>query len=153
MLNVGVIVFDFMLCDQNQQFVILCGYWGVKNVLLVFFLLVFMGICQGELDQLCDYLFEFENDDSVVLVILVGLLFIYKIWVMQSGFMFLLLLDFWLYGVVSQVYGVFNEQVGIVNWGIFVVDWLGIIWFVEMKQLGEVCDQWLWIDVLVVFMV
>ncbi|RFD25555.1 peroxiredoxin [Mycobacterium uberis] len=150
MLSVGATAPDFTLRDQNQQFVTLSGYRGVKNVLLVFFPLAFTGICQGELGQLRDYLPEFENDDSVALTISVGPPPTHKIWATQSGFLFPVLSDFWPHGAVSQHYGVFNDTAGYANRGTFVVDRSGIIRFAEMKQPGEARDQRLWTQALAV---
>lgn len=72
-LEVGAQAPDFTLKDQNNQEVSLADFRGKKNVLLVFYPLAFTGTCQGELCKVRDELPKFENDDTAILAISVGL--------------------------------------------------------------------------------
>ena len=148
MLTVGTPAPDFTLKDQNGQPVMLSGYRGRRNVLLVFFPLAFTGICQGELDHVRDHLPDYDNDDVATLAISVGPPPTHKIWATESGFLFPVLSDFWPHGAVAESYGVFNPETGFPNRGTFVVDKSGIIRFAEMKEPGEARDQSLWLDAL-----
>ena len=148
MREVGTDAPDFTLKDQDGRAVTLSRFFGVKNVLLVFFPLAFTSLCQGELEEILDHLPDYQNDDTVTLTISVGPPPTHKVWAKQSGFTFPLLSDFWPHGAVAQSYGVFNDAAGFANRGTFVVDRSGVIRFAEMKQPGEPRDQGVWTDAL-----
>ncbi len=141
-LEVGDRAPDFTLKDQNNQEWTLSEFQGDRNVLVVFYVLAFSGICTGELGQLRDDLAEFA--DVQVLAMSVDSVFTLKAWSDQQGYDFPLLSDFWPHGKVAQDYGVFNDKTGFANRGTFLVDIGGVIRFVEMNQPGEARDQTVW---------
>ncbi len=135
---------DFTLRDQNNQEVRLSQFRGRRNVLLVFYPLVFTRVCEGELCEVRDNLGDFQNDDVQVLAVSVDSVFSHKIWAEREGFDFPLLADFWPHGAVAREYGVFNEVAGTADRGTFLIDREGVVRFAETAPRGRARDQGVW---------
>ena len=140
-IQVGAEAPDFVLKDQNGQVVQLSSFWGVKNVLLVFYPLAFTGTCQGELCSVRDNLIDFVNDNIQVLTVSVDSSPAHRVWADQQGYQFPLLADFWPHGAVARSYDVFNEERGYANRGTFLIDKTGVVRFAEMTGPGQARDQ------------
>jgi peroxiredoxin len=145
---VGTQAPDFVLKDQNNQYVRLSSYRGGRNVLLVFYPLAFTGTCEGELSSVRDALSDFLNDSTQVLTVSVDSPYSHKVWATQQGYEFPLLSDFWPHGAVAQAYGVFNPERGFANRGTFIIDRAGIIRYAEENPPGQARDQDRWRTVL-----
>ncbi len=143
-LKIGDRAPDFTLKDHNNQEWTLSQFQDDRAVLVVFYVLAYSGICEGELGQLRDDLDLAEFGDVQVLAVSVDSVYTLKAWSDQQGYGFPLLADFWPHGRVAQDYGVFNDKSGFANRGTFLVDIDGVIRFAEMNQPGEARDQTVW---------
>lgn len=146
--EVGQSAPDFILKDQNHEEVTLSSFRGAKNVVLLFYPLAFSGNCQGELCAIRDELPSFVNDDTVTLAVSVDSAFAHKAWVLQQGYDFPLLSDFWPHGAVAQAYGVFNAEKGVAMRATFIIDKTGVVRWSVVHPGGEVRDSAEYVKVL-----
>lgn len=143
-IEVGAQAPDFVLRDQNNQWVGLADFRGRRSVLLVFYPLTFTGVCRGELRQVQDNLDNYQNGTVQVLAVSVDSPYAHKVWAQQQGFGFPLLADFWPHGATAEAYGVFNQEAGVANRGTFLIDRAGTVRFAEMNMPGTARDQAGW---------
>ncbi len=136
-LDVGDLVPDFTLRDQNGADVTLSELTAEKNVVVVFYPWAFSGICTGELDEIRDHLERFVSDDLQVVCISCDAVFSVRAWADIQGYFFPLLSDAWPHGEVARSFGVLNETTGAAQRGTFLVDRGGRIAWTLVNGPGE----------------
>ena len=136
-LEVGQEAPNFTLKDQFGQEVTLSDFRGKKNVVLVFFPMVFTGICTSEMCEIRDRSADFVNDDVQVLGISCDASPSQKMFAEQEGLEYPLLSDFWPHGEVSKAYGAFFAERGFAMRGTFVIDKQGILQWSVVNGPGD----------------
>ncbi len=138
-LSIGDAAPDFTLKNQHGEDVSLSSFRG-KNVVLVFFLFAFSGICTGELCEIRDNLGDFTGIDAEVLAVSCDHFFSNRAFADRDGYDFSILSDFWPHGDVSRAYGTFNEGAGAPNRGTFVIDGEGVVRWQIVQGIGDARD-------------
>lgn len=139
---------DFELRDQTGQPVRLSDYEGKKAVLLVFFVLPFTQVCEGEMRGLRDRAGVFRGDEVETLAVSVAPVPALRAWADQQGLEFPLLSDFWPHGEVARTYGVFDEELGIAERATFILDRHAMVVHTDRGPLSQPRDQDAWEQVL-----
>jgi peroxiredoxin len=103
---------DFTLPATVGDKITLSDYRGKKNVLLMFYVLDFSGVCSTENKQCAEMLPTRGADDVQVLGISVDSLWAHKAFAAQNGITYPLLADFHPKGAVAEKYGVFLPEKG-----------------------------------------
>ena len=128
---------NFSLKNQFGEDVSLSDFHGKKNVVLVFFPMVFTGICTGEMCDIRDRTSDFVNDDVQVIGISCDASPSQKMFAEQEGLDYPLLSDFWPHGAVSQAYGTFFAERGFAMRGTFIIDKQGILRWSVVNGPGD----------------
>jgi peroxiredoxin len=136
-LEIGQEAPDFTLKDQFGQEVSLSDFRGKKNVVLVFFPMVFTGICTSEMCEIRDRSVDFVNDDVQILGVSCDASPSQKTFAEQEGLEYPLLSDFWPHGEVSQAYGAFFPERGFSLRGTFVIDKQGVLRWSVVNGPGD----------------
>ena len=136
-LEIGQEAPDFTLQNQFGEDVKLSDFRGKKNVVLVFFPMVFTGICTGELCEIQDNREAFVSDDVQVLGISCDASPSQKMFAEKEGLDYPLLSDFWPHGEVSRLYGAWFEPRGFSMRATFVIDKSGIIRWSVINGPGD----------------
>jgi len=128
---------NFSLKNQFGEDVSLSDFHGKKNVVLVFFPMVFTGVCTGEMCDIRDRTSDFVNDDVQVIGISCDASPSQKMFAEQEGLDYPLLSDFWPHGAVSQAYGTFFTERGFAMRGTFIIDKQGILRWSVVNGPGD----------------
>lgn len=136
-LEIGQEAPDFTLQNQFGEDVKLSDFRGKKNVVLVFFPMVFTGICTGELCEIQDNRTAFVSDDVQVLGISCDASPSQKMFAEKEGLDYPLLSDFWPHGEVSKLYGAWFEPRGFSMRATFVIDKSGILRWSVINGPGD----------------
>ena len=139
-LKVGDKAPDFKLKSHLMEDISLSDFKGKKNVVLLFFPLVYSGGCDKELCTTRDSMKDYEELNAQVLAVSVDSSFAQKLWNERHNFNFPLLSDFnkevcQLYGAFFDVFlpGKFDYK-GVAKRASFVIDKNGIIQFIEILE-------------------
>lgn len=128
---------NFTLKNQFGEEVSLSDFRGQKNVVLVFFPMVFTGICTGELCEIRDNKSSFESDDVQVIGISCDATPSQKVFAEKEGIEYPLLSDFWPHGEISKLYGAWFEDRGFSLRGTFIIDKAGILRWSVVNSPGD----------------
>lgn len=128
---------DFTLKNQFGEEVTLSEFRGKKNVVLVFFPMVFTGICTGELCEIRDRSVDFVNDDVQIIGISCDASPSQKFFAEHEGIEYPLLSDFWPHGQVSEQYGAFFPDRGFSLRGTFIIDKEGVVRWAVVNGPGD----------------
>jgi peroxiredoxin len=120
-LAVGDTAPDFTLPATVGDKITLSDYRGKKNVLLMFYVLDFSGVCSTENKQCSEMLPTRGADDVQVLGISVDSLWAHKAFAAQNGITYPLLADFHPKGAVAEKYGVFLPEKGFSSRTAFII--------------------------------
>jgi peroxiredoxin len=128
---------DFTLQNQFGENVKLSDFRGKKNVVLVFFPMVFTDICTGELCEIQDKRDAFVSDDVQVIGISCDASPSQKVFAETEKLDYPLLSDFWPHGEVSRTYGTWFEPRGFSMRGTFIIDKAGILRWSVVNGPGD----------------
>ncbi len=135
-ISVGDKAPDFTLKNTNGEDVTLSGYFGKKNVVLLFFPLAFTGTCTEELCTTRDNLKIYNSLNAEVLGISVDSFFSLKQFKEAQNLNFQLLSDF--NKTASESYGVlykdFFGMLGVSKRSAFVIDQDGVVQYAEVLE-------------------
>ncbi|WP_018126416.1 peroxiredoxin [Balneola vulgaris] len=135
-ISVGDKAPDFTLKNTNGEDVTLSGYFGKKNVVLLFFPLAFTGTCTEELCTTRDNLKIYNSLNAEVLGISVDSFFSLKQFKEAQNLNFQLLSDF--NKIASESYGVlykdFFGMFGVSKRSAFVIDQDGVVQYAEVLE-------------------
>ncbi|BFO21123.1 peroxiredoxin [Streptomyces sp. KM77-8] len=131
---------DFELKDNHGRTVALSDFRGHKNVVLLFYLFAFTGVCTGELCEVRDQLPRFADRDTQVLAVSNDSIHTLRVFAEQEGLEYPLLSDFWPHGDVSRAYGVLDEDKGCAVRGTFIIDKEGVVRWTVVNGLPDARD-------------
>ncbi len=127
---VGAPAPQFVLRDQSQKEVKLTDYLGKKNVVMVFYPLVWSPVCTNEHACLVNDMKQFEQLDAQVLGLSVDSVWSHKAWADKMGIRYPLLADFHPRGAVASRFGVYIDDKGITGRAIAIINKAGnVAWF------------------------
>jgi len=127
---VGAPAPQFVLRDQSQKEVKLTDYLGKKNVVMVFYPLVWSPVCTNEHACLVNDMKQFEQLDAQVLGLSVDSVWSHKAWADKMGIRYPLLADFHPRGAVASRFGVYMDDKGITGRAIAIINKAGnVAWF------------------------
>ena len=125
--EVGQVAPDFTLVNQDGEEVTLSNYRGKQNVVLVFYVGAFSGICDGEFQGMAANAGRYDASDAAVIGVCTDTKWTLKQFKEDNGFPATFLADFWPHGAVCRQYGVFLDQLGFATRGTFIIDKNGVI--------------------------
>lgn len=137
-INAGDQAPDFTLKSKRGDLedVSLSGFRGKKNVVLLFFPLVYTSVCTDEMCSVSGGLSEYDDLNAQVLGVSVDSPFAQEAWADQNDISFPLLSDF--NKEVSAAYGAQYEDLlgfrGVAKRAAFVVDREGIVRYAEVSE-------------------
>jgi peroxiredoxin len=137
---VGQTAPDFSLRNQHGAPVSLSDFFGVKDVLLVFYPFAFSGVCTSELAEMRDRLDQIVDEQTEVLAISCDHRYSLRAYADRDGYEYSLLSDFWPHGEVSRAYDVFEERLGCSARATVIVDRVGVVRWTVHNQIGDARD-------------
>ncbi len=139
-MNLGDLVPNFSLKDQEGQFVELSNFKG-KKVLLSFHPLAWTSVCAKQMLSLEQRFEEFAKLNIVPLGLSVDPVPSKKAWAENLGISKLRLLsDFWPHGHVAKMLGIFREKDGFSERANILIDELGKVIFFKVYPIRELPD-------------
>ena len=137
---------DFTLPALKGEEVTLSDYRGKKNVVLSFVPAAWKPVCSNQWPGYNIAQEYFTGNDTILVGITVDNIPTLYAWTKGMGELwFVVLSDFYPHGQVAEKYGILRSN-GVSERALFVIDKEGIIRYIEVHDINEMCDLEVLVD-------